>query len=71
MDPFDTVHSPMYSSLDIRSFRIIFITADVLSLIVQAAGGAYAGTANTSQGSNNGAYVMTAGVVLQRKLFTP
>ncbi|WVF72574.1 hypothetical protein IAT40_007391 [Kwoniella sp. CBS 6097] len=54
-----------YSSLHSQSFSILFIIADVVCLVVQAVGGGWAGTANDSAGSDNGAKVMTAGVVLQ------
>ncbi|WVQ99797.1 hypothetical protein IAU59_006939 [Kwoniella sp. CBS 9459] len=54
-----------YSSLHPQSFSILFITADVVCLVVQAAGGGWAGTANSHEGSDNGAKVMTAGVILQ------
>ncbi|OCF41128.1 hypothetical protein I317_05042 [Kwoniella heveanensis CBS 569] len=54
-----------YSSLHPQSFSILFIAADVVCLVVQAVGGGWAGTADTHEGSDNGAKVMTAGVVLQ------
>jgi hypothetical protein len=49
-----------------RSFAIIFMFADFVCLVVQGTGGGIAGTAGTEQGSNNGAYIMTGGVILQR-----
>lgn len=52
-----------------RSFTIIFIVADVVCIVIQGAGGGIAGTAETSSGADNGAYIMTAGVVLQREFF--
>ncbi|ORX37806.1 RTA-like protein [Kockovaella imperatae] len=54
----------MYSSIDIRSYRIIFITSDVLCLFIQAGGGAWAGTAPLGH-AQRGAYMMTAGIILQ------
>jgi hypothetical protein len=56
-----------YSILTPRSFAIIFMTADFVCLVVQGAGGGIAGTADTTAGANNGAYIMTGGVVLQRE----
>ncbi|WWC88234.1 uncharacterized protein L201_003140 [Kwoniella dendrophila CBS 6074] len=56
---------PEYTSLHSQSFSTLFIIADIVCLVVQAAGGGIAGTANTSSGSDTGAYIMTAGVVLQ------
>ena len=57
----------LFCSLTPRSFSIIFITADFFCLVIQGAGGGIAGTANTSQGSDNGAKIITAGVILQRE----
>ncbi|WRT68177.1 uncharacterized protein IL334_005152 [Kwoniella shivajii] len=56
---------PSYISLHNQSFSTLFIIADVVCLVIQGAGGGIAGTANTSAGSDNGAYIMTGGVVLQ------
>lgn len=42
-----------------------FIASDFLSLVLQAAGGGIADTANTDSGSRLGANVMVAGLVLQ------
>ncbi|WWC70189.1 uncharacterized protein I206_104139 [Kwoniella pini CBS 10737] len=56
---------PEYSSLHPQSFSTMFIIADVVCLVVQAAGGGIAGTANTTNGANQGAYIMTGGVIVQ------
>jgi hypothetical protein len=58
---------PEYSTVSTRSFSALFILADFLCLVVQGVGGGIAGTAATTAGSNNGGYIMTAGVVLQCK----
>jgi hypothetical protein len=63
------VDSPEYTSLNVASFAKIFMIVDFLCLLVQAVGGGLAGTAHSNKASNNGAYIMTAGVVLQRKFF--
>ncbi|ORY29325.1 RTA1 like protein-domain-containing protein [Naematelia encephala] len=54
-----------YCTLTPKSLSIAFMLSDFLCLIVQAAGGGWAGTADTSVDSNKGAKVMTAGVILQ------
>ncbi|RSH93578.1 hypothetical protein EHS25_007936 [Saitozyma podzolica] len=59
------VTDPLYSSLDTRSIKVIFITSDVLCLLVQAGGGAWAGTSSGPNGGNSGAYMMSGGVILQ------
>lgn len=50
-----------------HSFTVVFIVADVLCIMVQGIGGGMAGTSDTLRQANNGAYVMTAGVCLQRE----
>jgi hypothetical protein len=40
--------------------------ADFVCLVIQGAGGGIAGTAATQKGADNGAYIMTGGVILQR-----
>lgn len=44
---------------------IIFVTGDVLSLLVQSAGGGIAASAKTNDAANMGAYIMVAGVDIQ------
>lgn len=56
-----------YSSVTPDSFTSAFIVADILCIIVQGVGGGIAGSANSLAGANNGAYIMTAGVCLQRE----
>ncbi|WWC61890.1 uncharacterized protein I303_104475 [Kwoniella dejecticola CBS 10117] len=56
---------PEYSSLHTQSSSTIFVIADIVCLVIQAAGGGIAGTAGDSQGANTGAYIMTGGVVVQ------
>ena len=59
--------SGLYCVLTPRSFAIIFMFFDFCCLVVQGAGGGIAGTADTTEGSDNGAYIMTGGVILQRE----
>ncbi|WWC71782.1 uncharacterized protein I206_105741 [Kwoniella pini CBS 10737] len=56
---------PKFSSLHSQSFSAIFVTADIVCLVVQGAGGGIAGTADDDAGSDMGAYIMTGGVILQ------
>lgn len=43
------------------------MTSDWICLLVQAGGGAWAGTAETPESADQGAKLMSAGVMLQRK----
>ncbi|WVW85867.1 hypothetical protein I302_107905 [Kwoniella bestiolae CBS 10118] len=56
---------PTYVSLHSQSFSTIFVIADIACLVIQGAGGGIAGTADDQDGSDMGAYIMTAGVILQ------
>lgn len=56
------------SVLTAKWYAIIFCTCDVVSLIVQAIGGAQASTANTNDAMNMGTHIMVAGIAFQ--LFT-
>ncbi|ELU38848.1 RTA1 domain-containing protein [Rhizoctonia solani AG-1 IA] len=55
----------MYSRMPPRLYSIIFITADVTALIIQAAGGAMASVARTPEGSERGGKIMLGGIVIQ------
>ncbi|QRW20635.1 RTA1-like protein [Rhizoctonia solani] len=55
----------MYSRMPPRLYSIIFITADVTALIIQAAGGAMASIARTPEGSERGGKIMLGGIVIQ------
>ena len=50
-----------------RQFAALFISADWVCLLVQAGGGGWAGTAQTPEAANQGAKLMSAGVMLQRE----
>ncbi|KAI0752254.1 RTA1 like protein-domain-containing protein [Irpex lacteus] len=54
-----------YSRLSPRWYSRIFLSCDIVALIVQAAGGAIASSANTASDQDLGANVMLAGIVFQ------
>ncbi|THH21857.1 hypothetical protein EUX98_g8261 [Antrodiella citrinella] len=54
-----------YSRLSPRWYSRIFLTADIIALVVQGAGGGIAGTANTDADTSLGANVMLGGIVFQ------
>jgi len=54
-----------YSRFKSKTYLKVFVTADVLALVIQAAGGGIASSANTDSGSKLGANVMLAGIFLQ------
>lgn len=53
------------SILSAKWYTIIFCTCDVVSLIVQAAGGAMASTADTDAQQTRGTHIMVAGIAFQ------
>lgn len=44
---------------------IIFLTGDIVSLVVQGAGGGIASAAKTYELADNGAHIMLGGIVFQ------
>ncbi|KAF8601741.1 RTA1-domain-containing protein [Ceratobasidium sp. AG-I] len=54
-----------YSRMPPRWYSIIFITADVTALVIQAVGGALASIADTLDGANQGGNIMLAGIIIQ------
>lgn len=54
-----------YSRVQPKTYLKIFISADVFSLVVQAAGGGIASTANTDSSTKSGSNIMLAGIFLQ------
>ncbi|KIO22639.1 hypothetical protein M407DRAFT_79016 [Tulasnella calospora MUT 4182] len=54
-----------YSRLKPRTYSILFVSADLVALVVQALGGATAASADTHEGSERGANIMVAGVIVQ------
>jgi len=54
-----------YSRIAPKTYLKIFVSLDVLALIIQAAGGAVASIATTDSATNTGGHVMLAGIFLQ------
>ncbi|CAE6427639.1 unnamed protein product [Rhizoctonia solani] len=54
-----------YSRMPTRLYSIIFISADVTALVIQAAGGAIASIADTPSGAEQGGKIMLGGIVIQ------
>ncbi|KAH7341477.1 RTA1-domain-containing protein [Rhizoctonia solani] len=54
-----------YSRMSPRLYPIIFLTADVGALLLQAIGGGVASSATTLEGANRGGNIMLAGIVIQ------
>ncbi|ORY48015.1 RTA1 like protein-domain-containing protein [Leucosporidium creatinivorum] len=57
--------SPSTSPLSAKKFKIVFIVADVVSLVIQAAGGGMAATSNTQSGGQTGGRIMLVGIIVQ------
>lgn len=60
-----TLFGSQYSMLRAAWYPYIFIPCDILSLVLQGAGGGIAATATTDDGSSLGGNIMLAGVVWQ------
>ncbi|KAJ3510368.1 hypothetical protein NLJ89_g4712 [Agrocybe chaxingu] len=54
-----------YSRLSPKWYTILFITCDVVSLVIQGVGGGIAASAETLDGANQGGRIMLGGIVLQ------
>ncbi|CAE6423948.1 unnamed protein product [Rhizoctonia solani] len=54
-----------YSRMSPRLYPIIFLTADVGALLLQAIGGGVASSATTLEGANRGGNIMLSGIVIQ------
>lgn len=59
---------PTSSTISAKWYTIIFVTCDVVSLVVQAVGGAKASLADTVAEQDQGTHIMVAGIAFQ--LFT-
>nr|GAT60395.1 predicted protein [Mycena chlorophos] len=55
----------VYSRLTPIQYAIVFLSCDIIALVVQAVGGALASAANTLAGANQGANIMLAAIVFQ------
>jgi hypothetical protein len=60
-----TVYGANISRLSPRTYAIIFMCFDFLSLVLQGAGGGIAATATTRSSGNGGRYTMIAGLAFQ------
>ncbi|KAL1677953.1 RTA1 like protein-domain-containing protein [Schizophyllum commune] len=56
---------PSYSRLSPRWYTIIFCSSDVISLVVQGAGGGMAASADDHEGADNGGRIMLGGISFQ------
>ncbi|KAG8738022.1 hypothetical protein FRC11_001670 [Ceratobasidium sp. 423] len=54
-----------YSRMPPRLYSIIFISADVTALVIQAVGGAMASIADTLDGAERGGRIMLGGIIIQ------
>ncbi|KAJ6551905.1 RTA1-domain-containing protein [Mycena capillaripes] len=54
-----------YSWISARWYTIIFLSCDILALVIQGAGGGIAASANDSTGTQLGANIMLAGIAFQ------
>jgi hypothetical protein len=61
---------PQYSPIRPVLYPWIFISCDILSLILQAAGGGTAASADTEKVTADGGHIMLAGIVFQVATFT-
>jgi 4-amino-4-deoxy-L-arabinose transferase-like glycosyltransferase len=58
-------HGEQYSRLRPRTYSLLFVGFDLLSLVLQAAGGALAALADTAPDADRGVNIMIAGLALQ------
>lgn len=61
---------PQFSIIKPKLYPWIFISCDLISLILQAAGGGTAASANTTTMTDAGGHIMLAGIVFQVATFT-
>lgn len=54
-----------YGRISPRNYGVIFLTADVVALIIQAVGGSVAASADTLSAANNGGNIMLGGIIIQ------
>lgn len=54
------VDRPRYAFVHPLSYTILFVTGDIISLVVQAIGGGQASAAETLEEANKGGYVMVS-----------
>ncbi|KAJ7823450.1 RTA1-domain-containing protein [Mycena leptocephala] len=56
---------PCYARLSPKRYAVVFVTCDIVALVIQAAGGGIASTASDLAGTKLGANIMLAGIVFQ------
>lgn len=61
---------PEYSRMTPKVYSLVFISFDLVALVIQAVGGAKASAANTEVDANNGAHIMVAGILIQMAAIT-
>jgi hypothetical protein len=61
---------PQFSPVKPLAYPWIFISCDIFSLVLQAAGGGIASSSNGGSGSATGGRIMLAGIVFQVATFT-
>ncbi|KAJ7088164.1 RTA1 like protein-domain-containing protein [Mycena epipterygia] len=54
-----------YSRISARLYTIVFLSCDIVALVIQGAGGGIAASANDRKGTQMGANIMLAGIVFQ------
>lgn len=59
------IHGPQISRLRPRTYSLIFVTLDFISLVLQAAGGAIASSSDESKDVDMGVNIMIAGLAFQ------
>ncbi|KAF2760759.1 putative RTA1 domain protein [Pseudovirgaria hyperparasitica] len=59
------IYSPALSRLKPRTYTVLFVSCDLLSLVLQALGGALASTADDEKSNDLGINIMIAGLVAQ------
>ncbi|KAJ7454178.1 RTA1-domain-containing protein [Mycena latifolia] len=60
-----TLLGPCYARLSPTAYTVLFVSCDVVALLVQAAGGGIASGASTRAGTQLGAHIMLGGIVFQ------
>lgn len=61
---------PQFSPIKPKLYPWIFMSCDLMSLVLQGAGGGIAASATTPKGSDDGGHIMLAGIIFQVATFT-
>ncbi|KIY64060.1 RTA1 like protein [Cylindrobasidium torrendii FP15055 ss-10] len=56
---------PQYSRMSLRAYSILFLSCDIVALVIQAIGGAFASSADTLEAANQGGNIMLGGIAFQ------